>query len=144
MRTHISSAPRRSERTALKRLVEDAEYRHYVLALVLLVAVFLMGGGSRDSIQSLIILRPLTAILFVSALGAAAAATWRQHRALTLLSLATLVLVILHLIPLPPSVWTALPGRSIMVEVYDAADIPLPWHALTLTPQRTWNALFAL
>lgn len=52
--------------------------------------------------------------------------------------------IALQLIPLPPQLWSALPGRARYVAAAVAAGEPQPWRPLNLTPDRGWNALFAL
>jgi len=46
------------------------------------------------------------------------------------------LLVAIQLIPLPPAVWTALPGREEARAGYELLGEPLPWLPLTLTPDR--------
>lgn len=50
---------------------------------------------------------------------------------------AGLALVLLQTIPLPPSLWQALPGRDYVVPVFDAAGIAGSWQPLSLTPDQT-------
>lgn len=114
------------------------------LLMLLIAAVFLMGGSARDDVSSLLILRPLTAVIFAAAFVVCLPEAWRRARALTVIGGCILLLPVIHLVPLPPALWTALPGRAVMVDIYHAAGIPLPWHALSLTPEHSWNALFFL
>ena len=49
-----------------------------------------------------------------------------------------------QLIPLPPQVWTTLPGRAPVAEAYAAAGIALPWLPVSLAPgetERLWLGL---
>jgi O-antigen ligase len=55
-----------------------------------------------------------------------------------------MALFILQLLPLPPSIWSVLPGRDTIVQVYTAAGMPLPWQPLSLSPGETWRAGLAL
>lgn len=48
-----------------------------------------------------------------------------------------LVLLAVQTIPLPPSIWSAFPGRAFVSESYQAAGIPLGWAALSLDPEQT-------
>lgn len=50
----------------------------------------------------------------------------------------------LQLVPLPPSLWSALPGRSEIASAYEAAGIILPWLPISLDPSATWSALLSL
>jgi O-antigen ligase len=51
---------------------------------------------------------------------------------------------VLHLIPLPPSVWTALPLRDPAVASLELAQIDAGWRPLTLVPHNAWLALAGL
>src|SRR5262249_52337545 len=57
---------------------------------------------------------------------------------------AILALALLQLIPLPPSLWGALPGRREIVSAYEAAGMAMPWLPISLDPIRTWLALLSL
>lgn len=58
--------------------------------------------------------------------------------------LALVVFHLLQLIPLPPAVWSALPGRAPLaadLKLAGAADV---WRPLSLTPSATWRSLLGL
>lgn len=118
---------------------------NYVQAtlVALLVATFLMGGGARDDITSLPFLRPLA----VLCLGIGLFGLNRQHLRVYRLPLgfmaAILLLILLHLVPLPPAVWTEIPGRELAVVAGEAVGGPQPWRPLSLVPYRGWNAFYA-
>lgn len=61
-----------------------------------------------------------------------------------LLALALYALAWLQLVPLPPGVWTALPGRELAVQVLDVAGLPLGWRPLALDPGAAAAALASL
>lgn len=110
----------------------------------LIAALFLMGGGSRPDITSLVVLRPLTCI----ALGYGLLVV--RWRALAMSGVpfwtltAMLSLAALQLIPLPPGIWTTLPGRTLVEQISVSAGMADAWRPLSLVPSRTWNSLFAL
>jgi O-antigen ligase len=62
--------------------------------------------------------------------------------------MAILVLVLflfaVQLVPLPPALWTHLPGRAPVVEGFRLLNRPLPWLPLSLEPYRTLSAGFWL
>lgn len=112
--------------------------------IVLVTAAFLFGGSSRDDVVGLIILRPIAAVCLGIGLFLASGETMRHYR-WPLIGMGALVLLtLLHLIPLPPSIWTALPGRELAAEAARAGGIEQPWRPIALVPWRGWNALFAL
>lgn len=112
--------------------------------LVLLTLAFLMGGGSRADISSLPLLRALFCGAFVFALYFHGRSLWQHHRSIAVLGIAMVALPLLQLVPLPPDIWTALPGRGVVAEVFAKGGVALPWMPLSMTPVATVNALFAV
>jgi O-antigen ligase len=109
-----------------------------------LVMVFLLGGGSRADIASLMILRPASVLVLAYGLAGLKAGHVRANRFLFAMAAAWIVLMLLHLLPLPPTVWRALPGRGIIEEVDRAAGLGDVWRPLTMVPHATRNALWAM
>jgi len=113
------------------------------MLLALLVVVCLTGGGSRADIASLAFLR------FVSALAVCAAlVTVRREDlvriALPLALLAALAVIAgLQLVPLPPSAWSALPGRDLIGQLDALLGLDV-WRPVTLSPFKTANSLASL
>lgn len=103
-----------------------------------------MGGGSRDDIQSLILLRPL-AIFFIAyayIFKTKHGIGWSSYPLLMLSLL--ILLIMIQIVPLPPEMWTQLPKRQIFADISTIAGYELPWRPITLSPSKTWNALFAM
>jgi len=50
----------------------------------------------------------------------------------------------LYLIPLPPEIWTSLPGRSIVKEGFDILSLPLPYLPASLTPEMSFLSMLHL
>ena len=117
--------------------------RFYVLA-AFLASVFLMGGGSRDDIASLIILRPLTVLFAAYAWTVSKPGDFKRLGLPFYLLIALILLVAVQLIPLPPGLWTSLPGRAIHAELAGLAGFDQPWRPLTLSPSKTLDTLFFL
>lgn len=106
--------------------------------------VFFTGGGSRDDVQSLAILRPLAVLFAAYAITNKANDCWKGRLFPLYIALALSVIMTLQLIPLPPSVWIELPGRRMFADIANLAGIEQPWRPLTLSPSRTLNSLFSL
>jgi hypothetical protein len=64
-------------------------------------------------------------------------------RLLIMLIVATLALPLIQLIPLPASIWAALPGRELVSEAYGFAGGP-QWAAVTVNQARTLVAFIGL
>lgn len=115
----------------------------WVMTLYLVLLAF-TGGGARSDIQSLAILRPVSAVVLGYALWGL---TWdmvRPFRFLVFFAIAVAVLVAVHLIPLPPAIWMSLPGRELVAEVDRAAGLGMVWRPISMVPSQTWNALYSL
>jgi O-antigen ligase len=115
----------------------------WLLPATVLLAM-LLGGSSRADIASLLVLRPLSALLLVYAVYRHGVAAWRQSPTLMALAVGVVLLAIAHVVPLPPALWSGLPGREIVVQTYAVAGVPLPWLPLSMSPAAAWNALFSL
>jgi O-antigen ligase len=123
---------------------EDERAAPFLLFLALMALCFLGGGGSRGDIASLLFLRPAAVLclfffLFYARRGELAAV----KAPLILLGLFAVLLVI-QLIPLPPSIWLSLPGRAPFAEAASLAGIEQPWRPISIAPDLTLNSLAAL
>lgn len=114
------------------------------VAVMLLVSAFLMVGSGRDDLLSLLVWRPLSAFLLALSIVLSGTEAWRRGKAVLIFGAAVFALMTAHLIPLPPEIWTKLPGRDLLVKIYEVSGIALPWQPLSMAQARTWNALFSL
>ncbi|MHB8571028.1 MAG: hypothetical protein ACYC97_12630, partial [Metallibacterium sp.] len=80
-------------------------------AMLVLAAALLLGGGTMQGLPGDAIVIALGLLLAVLLVVAWPAHLLRDHRAECILLLAVLLLPLLQLLPLPPALWTALPGR---------------------------------
>lgn len=107
-------------------------------AVLLVTAVALVAGGANGAINDLLV--QLAAIpLFISLLRQPA-----RPRLAAWFALAALLVAALQLVPLPPALWTALPGRDQAADVLDAAGLAAGWRPLALDPGAAAAALAAL
>ncbi|MGZ8997239.1 MAG: O-antigen ligase family protein [Allosphingosinicella sp.] len=65
-------------------------------------------------------------------------------RQLLVLTALMLLVPLLQLVPLPPSIWTALPGRAPVADGFRLLGQPLPWLPISLAPARTVASLLWL
>ncbi|MDB5693187.1 MAG: O-antigen ligase family protein [Alphaproteobacteria bacterium] len=68
----------------------------------------------------------------------------RPARQLCLLLVLLLLVVGAQLVPLPPALWTALPGRRSVVQGFVLLGEPLPWMPISLDPSRTVSSFLWL
>ena len=111
-------------------------------ALVLVAA--LMGGSARGDVQSLMILRPVAALLLGFGLWMLQADDARRYKVPLLLAAAVVALPILQLVPLPFSLWSHLPGREQIAEIDRVAGLANIARPLSLVPEATFNAACSL
>jgi O-antigen ligase len=137
----MAGLPPQPKRSFPPRLRPDEAFG--VLA-VLLVAAFVMGGGSRHDIESLPYLRTLACIAGAIGVLGLGRENLRAYWAPFALLGALALVMAMQLIPLPPSLWTGLPARAAIVELDSAVGLVGQWRPLTLSPMKTANALASL
>lgn len=112
------------------------------LALLIIMATILGGGGVRYALPNLAVQICALAVLGLSRSGVVA--FWTQAQtALRVLVLAMVALPVVQLVPLPEGIWENLPGRDLQVEAYAAAGIE-GWAAISVDPTRTAVAAIGL
>lgn len=114
----------------------------FLFVAVWLCIIFALGGTSRPDTQSLLFLRPASVVVTAAGLWTLRIPQIVRLRAAFTFVLAILALIGLHLIPLPPSWWRALPARDIIVQVDEVAGLGNLWRPLSMSPPWTWNAFW--
>ena len=119
--------------------------RGWVIALYLAAALVLGGGGSPSALPEMLIQLAFAAGVLTWALWARGPLDGRGlPRELVWLAALPIVLCALQLIPLPPAVWHALPGRGLEVRALGLVDAADSWRPLSIAPLRTLAALLAI
>lgn len=124
---------------------DDRRQKAILVMLALFLAITALTGGSARADSQLVIIVRVAAILFMLALvlvGRERVVT--GNRGLLSFVAAMLAVVTIQLVPLPPLIWTALPGRELFAAGAAVAGIEQPWRPITLTPGLTSNSLVAL
>ncbi len=116
-----------------------------IAAAILLALSFVFGGASREHALRLAVVElAALPLLVMSAERLIRSGLWREHRfALALLG-GVAAIPLIQLIPLPPAIWTALPGRAEMMLALELAGLQPGWAPLTVTPDLTWQSVLAL
>lgn len=108
------------------------------------VAALLLGGGTRGGFLSDAVLQLLAVPVLGVLLWRARNITWSLQARLLLAAAAAMVAVgLLQLVPLPPWIWTSLPGRRQLPGFEAISASALPWRPLSLAPERTWLAVLS-
>jgi O-antigen ligase len=125
----------------LPRFATDA-FLPYTSIVVVLAMLFGAGGtqGWSDAVVQLAALPLLAWALF----RLTPSQLDRGGQWAIVLLCAILALPLLQLIPLPPSLWSDLPGRREFASAYEAAGMALPWLPISLDPSATKLGLLSL
>ncbi|PTQ58275.1 O-antigen ligase [Sphingomonas aurantiaca] len=118
--------------------------RHAIVPAYLLLCLLLGGASAAGFIANF--------MLQIASLPLIGWAIWQmvqerpsaQIRAPLGLLAIFLVIALLQLVPLPPALWTVLPGRSGVVQGYRLLGVPLPWLPLTLAPDVALSSILWL
>jgi O-antigen ligase len=116
-----------------------------IAALVLLAFSFAFGGASHSHALRLALVElAALPLLVLAARRLILSGLWREHRFSLGLLAAVVAIPLIQLIPLPPAVWTSLPGRDQMVLALELAGLEPGWVPLSVAPDRTWGSALAL
>lgn len=139
-----SSSRRKGGASGAGRLSAGGFSKNYWILAGFLAFVLLTGGGSRHDITSLVVLRPVAFLVAAATLWSLTTEQLRAVRIPLLLTASIAGLIAIQMIPLPPSIWSALPGRDLILENYAAANLDPPWLPLAMSPSRALNSLMSL
>lgn len=109
-----------------------------------LAICFLGGGASRYDVWSLLYLRPAAVFCAAFLLLVPGPLNWARVRGPLIFLGALVLIMIVQLIPLPPELWTSLPGHGRFAEAATAAGLPQPWRPISISPDLTLNSMVSL
>ena len=112
--------------------------------ILFLIFTFLVGGGSRSDIASLPLLRAAAVLAAFWAATRLTAEDWKRIRTPFILLVLLTAWIALQLVPLPPALWHALPGRETIIAIDGLLGQADLWRPISLTPSQTWNSLLAM
>lgn len=115
-----------------------------VLLVVFLGVLWLAGGASRADALGQVVVRSVAWIALIIVILFGARPSIARGRPVLFLLSGVLLLPLLQLIPLPPDIWQALPGRAFFMEAAAASGQEQPWRPWSLVPGATVNAASSL
>lgn len=116
-----------------------------IAAFVLLAFSFAFGGASQGHALRLALVELASLPLLVLALARLIqTGAWREHQFALGLMATVIAIPLLQLAPLPPALWTGLPGRDAMVLALDLAGVTPGWVPLSVSPDQTLGSALAL
>jgi O-antigen ligase len=143
----------RSFEAVLGRLASASANRPSIVfcaCAVTMVGSVLLGGGTRGGFLSDAILELLAIpalYLVVSSLTDALRSSTQVPRSAgwaLLLCFAIALLPLLQLVPLPPWIWTRLPGREAIVSIFKLVGGEGNWMPISVSPTATWLSFLSL
>ncbi len=113
-------------------------------AFLLIVAMLFGGGGSRFALSEMLVQLSAIPALVIGLGKMREAEEWPAFRPLILLCGAAILLVIVQLIPLPPAIWQALPGRELLAEAAGLVGDDSAWRPWSINPELTLQSGLSL
>lgn len=116
----------------------------------MIVVSLLLGGGTRGGFLSDAILELLAIPALLISLFSLVDVPWKnagiRRRAQWALGLCSAIalLPLIQLVPLPPWIWTNLPGREQIEAVFDLLGNVRPWMPISVSPGATWLSFLSL
>lgn len=114
------------------------------LLTVFLALLWIAGGASRADAAGQILVRGGAAAILIVLCLFGERPDFGQGRPVWLLLGAALVLALVQLIPLPPGLWQAMPGRTLLKEAAVVSGQQQSWRPWSIAPGATINAAFSL
>ena len=113
--------------------------------LVSLSVCLVFGGGTKTlEIGDVFAEAICLPLIVISLLRMRVAPLGAIHKAAMAIGALIIATPLLQLIPLPPDVWTKLPGRRIAFEGFRLSGAPIPWLGVSLVPNATRQSAFSL
>ena len=115
--------------------------RHGIVPAYLLLCLLLGGASAAGLMANLVLQIVALPLIGWSVWHLLQAGPTPQLRSVVILLGLLVAIALLQLVPLPPALWTLLPGRGSVAQGYALLGIPLPWLPLSLAPQ---NSLYSV
>lgn len=117
----------------------------FIAASSFVLACLVMGGGAAVGFLSDVVIQLLAIpVLLVSAWRYLDLPAGTRPRWTLILAILVVAVPALQLVPLPPELWTLLPGREPLVDAFALLNTELPWTPISVAPTATWLSLVSL
>lgn len=126
----------------------DLDGKFIVAGIFIIVGGLLGGGGSRFPMQEMVVQLAAVIALFFSFRGKKGTSLShrdiRQAKWVVCFLIAIAVFIVVQLIPLPPVLWQAIPGREMLAEASILLGEPAAWRPISIDPDLTIVSSLAL
>lgn len=113
-------------------------------APLFLFLCLIIGGSVQVPLATFFIQLSAVALLVWPLMGGRQTQYRGEGMAPVWLALGVVILGLVQLIPLPPMIWSNLPGRDFLAEGYNQLGIPLPWLPINMDPSAALGAMMPL
>lgn len=131
--------PRRDHST-----VRFTQHLAFAVTAAFLVILWIAGGASRADVLGQVVTRFAAWAIAIAYILFAGRPQSRAVAPIAVFVFAATALAALQLIPLPPAIWTQLPGRDLLAQAALVSGQEQPWRPLSISPGATINALSSL
>ena len=114
------------------------------IAPVYLFLCLMLGGSAQGIWQNMVLQLLGVAIIAWAAWPGSGQKISPPARPLFVIAIVAIVWVAMQMVRLPPSAWSDLGGRNLIVEGYRILGVPPPWLPLSVTPYRSLDSLLGL
>lgn len=123
---------------------ESRTHPMHLLGAGYLLAILMLGGGGTPAPLSELACELLAAVALLGWLILRQPAAAPVDRRIWWVMALIAGIPVAQLIPLPPAIWQALPGRATMRSALALVDQQDTWRPFTVAPQRTLDAVLSL
>jgi len=123
--------------------VAISRFREAVVPAYLFLCLLMGGSAQGIWVSAALQLLAIAMIVWAAIAPEPRQPTASARRMFVIASLALLVIAI-QLVPLPPEVWSKLPGRESVIAGYAILGQPLPWLPIALVPEETLTNVLRL
>ncbi|QPQ54419.1 O-antigen ligase family protein [Allosphingosinicella flava] len=114
------------------------------LLIALLAGLWIAGGASRPDVFAQVVVRGIAWFLLLVAIIFVRRSFPAEAMPVIIILAAALAMILLQLVPLPPEVWLALPGRTVFADAAEFSRQGQPWRPLSIVPDATINSASSL
>lgn len=116
-----------------------------IATFALLAICFLIGGASqKHALRLTLVELAALPVLGLALLRVWDRSVWKTHRFAVCVLAAAAAIPLIQLIPMPPGLWGALPGREQGVLALEIAGVTPGWAPMSVAPDMTWRSFLAL
>lgn len=122
----------------------DGSTLTFWLLAAFLIILWIAGGASRADVAGQILVRLAAWAALIAFVVFGPGINWSRIKVPAVLLGAAIGLIAVQLLPLPPAIWSALPGRELLAQSATVTGQPQPWRPISISPSATVNALNAM